>query len=175
MNRLRLFSLLLIVACGSFTLAFFARRRQLDASTVKPLISTAGEIPDSVRLASLGLFPGRQLVAYVLGGSGCGSCRKPGMKTAFASLRSTLQANHSREFRSFKIIGVAIDELPAGMAYLSGIGLQSFDEISTGEGWQNEQLVKLIWRERTIDAAAPQVVLIGRTMSAVLPSLAQSY
>lgn len=175
MNRLRLISLLLIVACGSFTIAFFGRRRQLDTSTVRHPVAAAGDIPDSVRLASFGLFPGRQLVAYVLGGSGCGSCRKPGMRAAFASLRSALQANHSHEFQSFKIIGVAVDELPAGIAYLSGLGLQNFDEISTGEGWQNEQLVKLVWREKTVDAAAPQVVLIGRTMSATLPSMVQSY
>jgi len=74
------------------------------------------------------------------------------------------------------VVGVAINtDLGEGLGYLRGFGLDSFDEITTGGGWQNEEVIRWIQRSRTARAAAPLVIVVTRTMSAQLAPLTVSY
>lgn len=52
------------------------------------------------------------------------------------------------------------------LEYLRSIGLDSFDEVSTGEGVLNTHQVNLIWRMGFGSPLVPQVLLVGRDLSA---------
>ncbi len=133
--------------------------------------------PDSVQLAALGLAPGRELVAYVMVGSHCGYCQLDDTKAAIASLRAHLKTDHAKEFTTVTVIGVVVDRaLRSGLEYLNSIGMDAFDEISVGSGWQNTHMTRFVRRDKVTEAGTPQVVVLARTMTAHLrPVLTVDY
>jgi hypothetical protein len=138
--------------------------------------STDSAVPDSTRLARVDLAPGRQLIAFVLGGSKCASCRSDEVKSAIRVLRDSLHARYDGSYRTIRVVGVAINtDVREGLDYLRSIDLDAFDEISIGGGWQNQNVVRLVWRLRVAEPAAPQVVLVSRGMAAELSPLAVHY
>lgn len=177
MRRVHQLGLLTVLASGSFMLAYAMRREQ--AAPVVGATTTAipaANAPDSVRLAAFGIRPGRQLIAYVLVSSHCGYCQRDDTKAALASVRTSLRRAHARDFQAIRVIGVAVNtEVDAGLEYLRSVGMASFDEISAGDGWLNEQIGQLIWRAKTTDASVPQVVVVSRPMTARLGPMAVTY
>jgi hypothetical protein len=167
----------LIVACVAFVAAFTIRSRsRLSSAAGAGAVSV--DAPDSVQLAGLGVQPGVQLVAYVFGGSKCGFCNKPETKKAFASLREELIGHHLRPgaYSSVSVVGVAINtDLDEGLGYLRSIGKGAFDQISTGRGWQNENVVRLIRQQHFAAAGVPLVLIISRRMTATLAPLSMTY
>jgi len=88
---------------------------------------------------------------------------------AVSSIRGKLRATHGKSYAQITVIGVALDSAPdKGIAFLTGIGKDqtdaSFDQIIAGGSWLNEQIVRLVWRERMTEAASPQVLVVERTV-----------
>lgn len=132
--------------------------------------------PDSVHLAAMGVAPGRHLLAYVLVGSHCGYCQREDTKEAIRSIHTLMQRHKRDGFQAVTIIGVGVDaDLREGLAYIDGVGLSSFDEVSVGNAWLNESLVHLVWRGIATEPAVPQVVLVARDLKATINPLLVKY
>jgi hypothetical protein len=166
-----------VIACVSFLAAFLIRVRHASTS-----VATASrpptDAPDSVQLAALGVRPGAQLVAYVFGGSRCGFCQKQETKQAFAALRKVLADRHvaSGSYQTVSVIGVAVNaDLREGLGYLQSIGPDAFDQISTGSGWQNENVIRLMQQQHLSEPALPMVIVVSRYMTAMLAPLRMKY
>lgn len=133
-------------------------------------------VPDSVQLASIGLRPGNQLVAYVFGSSRCGYCQSDAVKSAVAGLRDSLRRYYGSAFPTIAIVGVAVNtDLDEGLGYLKAVGLTHFDEIAIGKGWQNEQVIRWVRRARVAEAGVPLIVVSRRDMTAKLNPISVSY
>jgi hypothetical protein len=134
MTRLRQLSILTIIAGTSFASAFALKQRSSAAATHTRSAVPASS-PESVQLAAIGLVPGRQLVAYVLGSSRCRSCRSPETKAAIAKIRPLLRQRYGGEVRSVMVVGVAIHtDLREGLDYLQSIGLEHSIRSASGAG-----------------------------------------
>lgn len=167
-KSLRQLAVLLAIAASAFSLAYLVQRSRAK-STPQTTAAVRAKTPDSVLLSGYGIKPGRQLIAYILLSSHCGQCQRADTKAAVGSVRNLLRTNMARDFRSTTTVGVLIEgDLTEGFDYLNSIGHKNFDEISIGNAWLNEHLVKLVWRDKTTVAAVPQVVLVARDMSATL-------
>jgi hypothetical protein len=93
-----------------------------------------------------------------------------------ASLSSILRSRHDSIYSAVKVVGVAVHtDFHEGLGYLESIGLQNFDEISVGSGWQNEHIERLIWRDSTVDSSMPQVIVVRRAMSASINPVTLRY
>lgn len=176
MTRIRQFSVLIVIGMVSFAATLIAGRkvpeRPRQSARNAALAATA---PESVQLAAMGIRPGQQLVAYILGSSRCRSCRDPGTKAAFAAVKPLLQRESGGRYRSVRVAGIAINtDMGEGLRYLESIGLESFDELSTGSGWRNEHVIRLAQLANR-DAEVPAVVVITRTMTARLNPLSVRY
>ena len=166
-NRLRQWGLLAVIAAASFGLAFAFKSRGAGVSASATSAGPGADAPDSVQLSAMGIRPGRQLVVYVLVGARCGHCQRADTKAAIRTIRERVQQSSSASFRSAAVVGVAIDaDLQEGLDYIQSVGLERFDEISVGNAWLNEHLVRLVWRERSAEPAVPQAVLVSRDMTA---------
>jgi hypothetical protein len=176
LQRFRQPILFVLLGAASFGLAFLARS-SASRHTESPLVaSPPSTAPDSVRLAAMGFKPGRQLVAYVFVSSDCSYCQLRDTKEAITSIRELFRRNNESGFRSATVVGVDLDtDIGAGLGYLNGIGLRSFDEISVGQSWLNENLVRLVWRDKTGPPSVPQVIILSRDMSAKLKPLNLSF
>lgn len=154
------------LACCAFVVAFAARRGAAEPTatfTRRP----ASDAPDSVKLAAMGIHPGKQLLAYVFLASRCGHCQQPETKQAVRTLRRRLKMAAESTFAATTVVGVAVEGLiPEGVSYLTNIGLTAFDEISIGNAWLNEQISRFTWREHVMEPAVPQVVLVSRSLDA---------
>jgi len=176
MSAFRTSCALVVVAVIPFLLTYAKSKRTLDDIGRVAEPATSAGVSDSAQLARIGLSSGRELIAYVYSGSGCGTCRSPELKTLIGSLRDSLKSAHSRNFQTVKVVGVAIDgDVETGLRYLSGIGMESFDEISVGSGWQNQVVVETIWRQHRSEAGAPFVILVAREVHAQLDPLSLRY
>lgn len=112
---------------------------------------------------------GRYLVAYVLVSSGCGYSTEKLAKQALRVVPDSLRAVHGKAFAKVSVVGVALDEdVGDGIRFLNELGMGSdvFDEISVGQSWLNEQVVRLAWREGMAAPLLPQVVLVERQVDA---------
>lgn len=172
MNVPRQVSLLVAIAAISFSGLYLFRLPQRSAPRpAEPAIFGDSSLA-AQRLERIGLTPGRRLTAYFFGGSGCGSCRSEPLKTALAALRDSLQRAHGDAYTAVSVVGVAIDgDIEGGLDYLRSIGLASFDEVSTGNGWTNEHVTRLIWRDSLGRPSAPQVIVLAHSMTATLGPL----
>jgi hypothetical protein len=175
MIRMRHIGFLVAVAAMAFATAFRLRAPRVGTTKVARA-ATSDPTPDSVRLAAIGLRSGRQLIAYVFVSSRCGSCRRPETKAAIAALRDSLRRNNGDQFPSIHVVGVAVNtDVETGLAYLQSIGLGRFDQISTGDGWQNQHVVNVIWRAHGAEPEAPQIVLATRGMTSTIDPVSAAY
>lgn len=173
MERIRQTSLMVVLVAICFAGAFALRVRG-HSSGAQDMAS--GETPDVAELKSLGVRSGRELVAYVFVSSHCGYCQQADTKNAVANVRKLLAKRHGVAFRGVKVVGIAVDgDEEEGIEYLRTIGLKNFDEISVGAGWRNEQITRLIWRDKVAEAEVPQVVLVTHVMTSTLSPLVLSY
>jgi hypothetical protein len=176
MTRFRQFFLLVLLGAVSFGFAFVVKSGNFQHNAPQVVTRPPITAPESVRLAALGFNPGRQLVAYVFVSSDCSYCQQRDTKAAIASIRDAFRRNTKMGFRSVTVVGVDLDsDIPTGLSYINGIGLQNFDEISVGQAWLNENLVRLVWREKAAPASVPEVVLLSRDMRAKLKPLNLSF
>lgn len=174
-GSLRQLAVLLAIAVGAFSLAYFVQSARAR-STPRSTAAVRAKTPDSVLLSGYGIKPGKQLIAYVLLSSHCGHCQRADTKAAVGSVHNLLRTNNAHGFRSTATVGVLIEgDLAEGLEYLNSIGLKNFDEISIGNAWLNEHLVKLVWRDKVTVAAVPQVILVARDISASLRPLTVTY
>jgi hypothetical protein len=103
-------------------------------------------------------------------------CRAADVKAAIGALRGTLARAYEGRYASITVVGVAINtDLREGLAYLNSIGLDHFDEITTGRGWQNGEVIRWIQRGQAAPAAVPLIVVVTRTMTASIAPLAIVY
>ena len=110
---------------------------------------------------------GLNLIAYVITSSDCGWSRLPATLHAVSSIREKLLAAHGKKYAKVSVVGVALDSDPdKGIAFLKEMGRGkiggAFDQIVVGGSWLNEQIVRVVWRERMASAASPQVVVVER-------------
>jgi hypothetical protein len=71
------------------------------------------------------------------------------------------------DFSSTSVIGVAINtDIETGLKYLRTAGLESYDAISVGLGWRNEDVARLLWADTLRAVAVPRVVAVARQLSA---------
>lgn len=168
MSAVQRISLCVLLAAAAFVGAF-TYKSHLSAESAPTRVALAGEMSDSARLASLGIHPGRQLVAYLFGSSKCGYCQDPKVKSTYANLRESLRKRHGSEYASIAVVGVAVNtDLEEGLTYLRGIGLDHLDEISTGDGWRNEHITSLIRYRKAAEPGLPLVIVMERSMSATV-------
>lgn len=154
------------MAAASFGSAFFAMRARNKQVVVAPQ-PVARDAPDSIRLASVGIRPGPQLVVYVFATARCGYCQQEDTRQAFAAIRPTLRRVYGARYPKISVIAVAATpDVEEGLAYLRKLGVANFDEISAGNGWQNAHITQLIRREKFAEAAVPLVIVLTRSMSA---------
>ena len=145
MKRILPIALFVLVGLASFGLAYTLKtgavtRSQNERTDLPPVTA-----PDSVRLRALGFSPGRQVVAFVLISSDCSFCQQADTKAAISSMRNLFRRSNSTEFRSATVVGVDLDsDLKLGLNYVGSLGLDNFDEISVGQSWLNENLVRLV-------------------------------
>lgn len=160
------------LGAASFGFAFLAKSGVFRRAAGTAASTPSRAEPEPVGLAALGFTPGRQLVAYVFVSSNCSYCQLSDTKAAIASIRPLFRRNNRDGFRSATVVGVDLDaDIGVGLSYLNGIGYGSFDEISVGRAWLNENLVRLVWRDRAGPASVPQVIILSRDMSAKLQPL----
>lgn len=168
MSGLRRVSFLILLGATAFLCAF-AIQRWRNAKASSRLAIPAAELSDSAKLAASGIYPGRQMIAYVFGSTRCGYCEEPSLKRAFSGLRDELRKDHKNQFAHVAVVGVAISsDFDEGMKYLREIGLDNLDEISVGQSWRNEHVISLIRYRKVADAGVPLVVVLERSLTARL-------
>lgn len=163
--------LVLLISLGalSFVVTVLLRPRAEPAPLFAVAADGSNAVTDSSRLAGMGFVPGRQLVAFVFGGSRCRPCSSPEMTKAVRSLRAKLRESNRHAFSQTLVVGVAINtDLAEGMQYLAAFGLEHFDEISVGKGWLNENAIRWLWSDTSTEVAVPRIVLVSRSLSARL-------
>lgn len=174
MTRTREISVLIALAAVGFITAVAIKSRRSAAPRGSSVATST--LPETTQLAALGLGSGRELVAYVFLSSHCDYCRRPETKKAVARIRPLLVTRYSTAFRSVKVVGVAVNsDVRDGLTYLNQVGLGSFDEISVGSGWRNDEVVRLIWRNRLAEAAVPQVLVVSDSMRSSMNPLVLTY
>lgn len=173
---IRRIATLSILAAAAFTAAFAARTRADARHTASLAAAPAANLSDSARLAAMGVVPGRQLLAFVLVSAHCGFCRQHDTKEALASLRGRLNALVPGAFHHVTIVAVGADQdVDESLEYIRSIGHDAFDGVNVGNGWLNEELVRLVWRGQHAVAGVPQVVLVSRGLQAQLRPFAVRY
>jgi hypothetical protein len=120
----------------------------------------------SERAAAVGVTPGRQAWVYFFGSARCRSCSSPAMQRVISNLRTKVAEAWRGSFDTVRVIGVAVHtDIGEGLRYLRTFGDDAFDEISVGGGWENQNIAHFT-RLFDMTAAAPQLVVISRSMSA---------
>lgn len=165
--RRGLWGLLLISSMlASYAAAsFWQHRRRLPTSAIvsETRSSSSPTTPENPFAAD----NGRHLIAYVITASDCGWSKQPAMMETIRTLRTRLQSRYQSTYARVSVVGVAFDkDLEAGLRFLSDISkdrrAESFDQVIAGGSWLNEQIVRLVWRERVATAISPQVLVVER-------------
>jgi hypothetical protein len=113
---------------------------------------------------------GTNLVVYFLTSSTCGWSKLLSESQRVRSLRTRVQSAHAASYAKITLVAVGVDdELDAGLKSLQDLSSQNlesaFDQIMVGGGWLNEQVVRVVWRERMMRPAIPQILAIERPVS----------
>jgi len=179
-NFRQLFKLVLMscLAPGAFAVVFrFERSRIANAETARLRATEVPEnAPDSIKLASMGLKAGKQLRVYVLVSSRCGFCQDPQTKLALRGLRKQLRTTHAARYSRISVVAVSVDErITRGLKYLEEIGFSSFDQLSTGEGWLNDDATQLLWKNAYSEPLVPQLLVVERNMDGTPEPLTLSF
>lgn len=105
----------------------------------------------------------RDIVAVLITASFCPASQRDEVRDGWPSVLSFLQEHATREDRSVRTLGIAIDmDAATGVATLSRYG--EFDEISVGGNWANLGARRYIWETFPGRAAVPQILVIRRSI-----------
>jgi hypothetical protein len=110
---------------------------------------------------------GTNLVVYIFTASDCGWSKLVIQKEAFRTIGAKVRSIHGASYARVTVIGVSLDEdVNLGVEHLKRFGngkiANAFDQIVIGGSWLNEQIVQMVWREKVIQAALPQILIIER-------------
>jgi hypothetical protein len=110
---------------------------------------------------------GTNLIVYFFTSSTCGWSKILDQGEAIRSLRTQIRSAHGASYAQITMVGVGLDrDLGTGLQFLGKLGqgdiAKAFDQVIVGGSWLNEQIVKLVWREGTIEAAMPQILVVER-------------
>lgn len=169
-------SVLALIGAGSFGGAYAIGSTASEQPRSVPSSAPAANATDSAKLAAMGIQSGPRLIVYVLLASRCSQCQEPDTKDAVRSLRARISAANGASFSSLSIVGVALDaSFAEGLEYLQEVGLDTFDEISIGNAWLNENVSRFVWKEQVAAPAVPQVIITSSVMSARADPLTVSF
>lgn len=120
---------------------------------------------------------GTNLIVYLFVDSQCGWSQLLAAHDPVHSLRAKVRSVHG-SYAQVRVIGVDLDEdLEVGLRFLETLGngsvSEAFDQIIVGGSWLNDHMVRLAWREGTIEASTPQVLIIERPVD--VESYASTY
>ena len=138
---------------------------------VGPLLHAQNAAPPSQAVGQsvnpFAAFNGKHLLAYAVTASDCGWSSSPAGMDALRRLRSALRAAHGDDYARVTVAAVDIDEdVNHGIEFLGKVGGgspgEAFDQVIVGGSWLNEQIVRLVWRDKATTALIPQVILVER-------------
>ena len=114
---------------------------------------------------------GTHLIAFVITASDCGWSSRPATMRAIGGIRQALRSAYGNAYADVSVIGVDLDQdLSGGLRFLAELGDGrlggAFDQVIVGGSWLNEEVVRFVWRERIAQAAAPEIVILERPISA---------
>lgn len=114
---------------------------------------------------------GRHLVAYVFLASDCGWSRLPKSRKTIGAMRTGMRSVHGAAYAQISVVGVDLDaDLAKGLAFLAEIGggrvSGAFDQILVGGSWLNDKALRLMWSDKLITPALPQVLVVERSVGA---------
>ena len=80
-----------------------------------------------------------------------------------------MRSTHGSAYAQISVVGVDLDaDLTKGLAFLGQIGggriSGAFDQILVGGSWLNDKALQVIWSDKTITAALPQVLVVERSV-----------
>jgi len=161
----RIGSVMVVASSGLLTYAGVGALRQTRPT--KAVTPAVANVPKAPRVNPFASDNGLHLIAFVITASDCGWSTQPMAMSAVAGLRRRLNTAHGANFAKVSVVGVALDrDVGEGMAFLSRIAskrlAETFDQISVGGSWLNEEVVRFVWRENAAPAASPQVIVISR-------------
>lgn len=162
-------ALFAVIALASYSITRAGTTRtpaRVSASAAKDTIPVT--VAES--LAREGYPTGRHLVVYFLYSADCGFCKMPTTVAAIRRLRAGVRANARKAgFASATVVAVSPDvERAKSLAYLDRIGAENLDEVSIGGGWLNEHIARLVWRDTTVAAAVPQLLIVTREVGGTM-------
>ena len=153
-----------------------ADRRAFPVAAVLVFASLAGGAKFSVR--SSDSAPGTQetitrvsLVALLAPGCGCNSM--PAFPKTLETIRREIRRRALAAGARYAAVGVVLSgDVASGVNYLvngvtetgARVEFSPWDEVHAGDSWRNEAMLSLVWSERLVDAAFPQLVLIERQL-----------
>lgn len=112
---------------------------------------------------------GEYLAAYVLVSSECGFSAEVRTMEALARVRRSLRSTHGEAFAGISVIGVVLDkDLAKGYEYVRELGNidDTFDQVSIGGSWLNEQVTEIVWQKGLATPQLPQILLVRRDVDA---------
>lgn len=108
---------------------------------------------------------GPELMLIYIGSSTCRWCNAEELPPAIEELKDELRRKAEAENRSFVSVGLSKDaDVESGLDHLRKMG--RFDEIATGRGWLNGELLRYVFTTHPGKAATPQILVIDRTVAA---------
>jgi hypothetical protein len=112
---------------------------------------------------------GRNLVAYTFIASDCGWSTLPRSRETIRSLRTRLRTTHQAEYAQISVVGVGLDlDASTGVAFLADIAggsiSEAFDQVLVGGSWLNDKALQVMWSDRLIKPALPQILVVERSV-----------
>lgn len=164
-------AVVLVGAIVASYMGFSAWRQQRSDVWVSTSPRHPGESVDANAAANpFASANGTHLIAFVVTASECGWSNQPAVMDAIGALRTTIRSAHKESFAHVSVVGVLLDEnLDEGLRFASDMGKGrldgAFDQLIIGGSWLNEQIVRMVWRDRVARAATPQVLVIQRSVN----------
>ena len=103
---------------------------------------------------------GHEYVAVVVGSSRCGWSNVESFVAVIDPMLRRLRDQAHDRGTLFTAIGVAVDDVEPGLAYLQR--LAAFDEVAAGNVWLNTGLREYVWGEGRAEPSTPTLVLLER-------------
>jgi hypothetical protein len=111
---------------------------------------------------------GKQILLVYIGSEGCKASLKPTFVPLISAIREAVSRQAHDDHEPFSTLGVSAgNSVELGLAYLKRFG--SFDEISIGNGWLNDEAMHFVWQGLPGQALVPQVIVVERELKALEP------
>jgi hypothetical protein len=155
-------TLALIAGAGAAYTLRVANRRMEPDQVRSPVGTTAGLSTTDT-----------QLVAVFLGSPDCSFSRSDTARALVANAMVHLRSQATERGWRFLRVGVAIARSPVeGARYLRSAG--DFDEIATGNGWENLGAIRYFWNDLPGMPSTPQIVVTRRVIERSVGSMVSS-